>query len=275
MSPNVASLAGGESDAPPGHVFLSYVREDSAPVDQLQNRLEAAGLRVWRDLRDIAPGEAWQARLRHAIGADALGFVPCFSRQTQARTRSTMYAELVWAAEEFKLRNPAVPWIFPVLLEDCVMPDIGLGNDLTLWDLQWARADEPASVAKLIEALLRLLPATPSVAADILSVNCDPGIAAAGATVALSVVVVTEGGPAVAWLGATFTDVDGRDHHDPNNDVALRLTPGEHSYQRVCRLSRASAPGAMRLTVALWRNKIGDRQIASLDCGEVLTLLGN
>src|SRR5579863_4637498 len=39
-----------------GHAFISYAREDSAEADWLQRRLEAAGIRVWRDTEELWPG---------------------------------------------------------------------------------------------------------------------------------------------------------------------------------------------------------------------------
>jgi hypothetical protein len=40
-----------------GHVFISYVREDSRRVDRLQQVLQSAGIRVWRDTANLWPGE--------------------------------------------------------------------------------------------------------------------------------------------------------------------------------------------------------------------------
>lgn len=40
-----------------GHVFISYVREDSVQVDELEQMLTAAGVRVWRDTASLWPGE--------------------------------------------------------------------------------------------------------------------------------------------------------------------------------------------------------------------------
>jgi TIR domain len=58
-----------------GHVFLSYVREDSAEVDAPQKRLEAAGFPVWRDTSSLGPGESWRSKIRGAISRDALVFI--------------------------------------------------------------------------------------------------------------------------------------------------------------------------------------------------------
>ena len=50
-----------------GHAFLSYVREDAAQVERLQQALLEAGIPVWRDKTDLWPGEDWQAKIRAAI----------------------------------------------------------------------------------------------------------------------------------------------------------------------------------------------------------------
>jgi TIR domain len=146
----------------PGHVFLSYVREDADKVDWLEAKLTAAGIPVWRDIRNLWPGDIWRHRLRDAIEADALAFVPCFSSRLTRRSRSAMYEELAWAADEYRRRPPDVPWIFPVLLDDCVIPSIDLGAGLTLHDLQWSdfAKSRDEQLGRLVTALRRLLQQT-------------------------------------------------------------------------------------------------------------------
>jgi hypothetical protein len=39
-----------------GHVFISYVSEDSPTVDRLQQDLERAGIKVWRDRTSLGLG---------------------------------------------------------------------------------------------------------------------------------------------------------------------------------------------------------------------------
>lgn len=41
-----------------------------------------------------------------------------------------MYEELVWAADEARLRNPSTPWIFPVLLDKVEPPPVDLGGGM-------------------------------------------------------------------------------------------------------------------------------------------------
>src|SRR5262249_41092023 len=92
--------------APAGHVFISYVREDSHHVDRLQQTLEAAGVRVWRDTADLWPGEDWRAKIRHAITDDALVFLACFSNASRRRARSYQNEELALALDQMRLRRP-------------------------------------------------------------------------------------------------------------------------------------------------------------------------
>jgi hypothetical protein len=88
----------------PGHVFLSYVREDTDHVDRLQGSLKDAGVRVWRDTADLWPGEDWRAKIRRAITDDALVFIACFSQTSLRRRVSYQNEELVLAIEQLRLR---------------------------------------------------------------------------------------------------------------------------------------------------------------------------
>jgi hypothetical protein len=145
---------------PTGHVFISYVRENWRDVDWLQQRLESAGIRVWRDTADLWPGEEWRARIRHAITDNSLVFVACFSRESVAREKSYQNEELILAVEEMRLRSPDVPWLIPVRLDDCEIPDRSIGGGRTLSSIQrvdmfGAGADDAAM--RLVATVLRLL----------------------------------------------------------------------------------------------------------------------
>ena len=41
-----------------GHVFISYVKEDRAEVEELSELLAAAGISVWTDKDNLGPGGA-------------------------------------------------------------------------------------------------------------------------------------------------------------------------------------------------------------------------
>jgi TIR domain len=130
-------------------------------VSQLQEALESAGIPVWRDVKDLWPGEVWKRRLHDELAKNSLAFIPCFSRSLSRRSRSTMFEELTWAAEEYRKRNPDVPWIFPVLFEECDIPSIDLGSGLTLHGLQWVQLGEESDrqLERLISALRKLFSA--------------------------------------------------------------------------------------------------------------------
>jgi hypothetical protein len=150
----------GEPARPAGHVFISYVHEDSVQVGRMQDALEAAGLRVWRDRADLWPGEDWRAKIRDAIQNDALVFIACFSRQSTARVLSYQNEELVLAIEQLRRRRPRDPWLIPVRFDDCGIPDLDIGAGRTLsWihhvDLYGDRSDE--GLARLVAAVERIL----------------------------------------------------------------------------------------------------------------------
>jgi hypothetical protein len=155
-----AADAVGRHNKIAGHVFISYVREDSHNVDQLQRTLQAAGVPVWRDIADLLPGEDWRVKVRRAITDNALVFIACFSQRSLARGRSYQNEELVLAIEQLRLRPPDVPWLIPVRFDECEIPAWDVGGGRTLTSIQRAdlfgdRFDEGA--ARLVAAVLRIL----------------------------------------------------------------------------------------------------------------------
>jgi tetratricopeptide (TPR) repeat protein len=119
-----------------GHAFISYVREDGSRVDRLQRVLERSGIPVWRDTRDLWPGQDWRLEIRRAIVGDGLAFVACFSEHSEARVRSYQYEELRLAVDELRQRRPDLPWLIPVRFSECRLPEFDLGGGRTLDSLQ-------------------------------------------------------------------------------------------------------------------------------------------
>jgi hypothetical protein len=143
-----------------GHVFISYVGEDSERVSWLERQLEAADVQVWRDKRHLWPGEDWSAKIRQAIQNDALVFIACFSSQSLARVQSYQNEEIALAIEQLQRRNPKFPWLIPVRFDDCDIPDLEIGGRRTLRSLQradlfGAHIDDQTS--RLVRAVLRIL----------------------------------------------------------------------------------------------------------------------
>jgi ATP-dependent Clp protease ATP-binding subunit ClpB len=143
-----------------GHAFMSYIRENSAEADLLQQVLEAAGVRVWRDTADLWPGQAWREKIRHAIIKDSLVFLACFSKKSVNRETSYQNEELTLAIEQMRIRRPDQPWLIPIRFDDCDIPDLNLGGGRSLGSIQ--RADlfgdhvNDATV-RLVSAIHRIL----------------------------------------------------------------------------------------------------------------------
>lgn len=169
--PGSASRTGLRADTPAdvnlrasarriGHVFISYVREDSIEVDRLQRLLKRAGVPVWRDTADLWPGENWRVKIRQAIRDNALVFLACFSRHSFARQKSYQNEELTLAIDQMRRRPPSEPWLIPVRFDQCDIPDWDIGGGRSLTDIQ--RVDLfgdgfDDAVARLNAAVLQIL----------------------------------------------------------------------------------------------------------------------
>jgi hypothetical protein len=146
-----------------GHAFISYVREDSRQVDQLQQALQAAGVPVWRDTADLWPGEDWRVKIRRAITDNALVFIVCFSLASLSRARSYQNEELVLVIDQLRMRALEDPWLIHVRLDECEIPDRDIGGGRALRSIQRAdlfgdRSDE--GTARLVATVQRILRAS-------------------------------------------------------------------------------------------------------------------
>ncbi|WP_022877621.1 toll/interleukin-1 receptor domain-containing protein [Microbacterium sp. B19] len=147
------------------HVFLSYIREDSAQVDKLQRVLEAADFSVWRDTANLWPGDDWQQKIRQAIQGGTLVFLACFSSALKARDTSYQFAELMLAADEYRLRPLDTSWLMTIRFDECEIPSVDLGGgrflDRTIHRLDLFGEHESAQQARLITALHRVMQTSP------------------------------------------------------------------------------------------------------------------
>jgi hypothetical protein len=149
-----------------GHAFISYVHEDSELVDGLCNVLDAAGIAVWRDREQLWPGDEWKVQIRRAIQGGSLAFIACFSEQSVARNRSYQNEELILAVDEYRMRPPGRPWLFPVRFNDVDLPELDLGAGRTLGELQRADLFGPnreREITRLAISISRILNASPNV----------------------------------------------------------------------------------------------------------------
>src|SRR4051812_7136468 len=94
------------------HIFISYVREDSSEVDKICDTLNAAGVQVWRDKNDIAPGMGWEDAIRQAIDQGSY-FMACFSKAYWAKREAYMNTELGYAIERLSRFRDDQAWFIP------------------------------------------------------------------------------------------------------------------------------------------------------------------
>lgn len=145
------------------HAFISYVHEDEERADQLQDALEAAGIKVWRDKDDLPPGSDWATEIRKAITDGSLAFIACFSDASSRRDSSYQYEELTVAIDQFRKLPPNRQWLFPVRFDDVPMPEYSLGAGRTLnsihrTDLFGLRRD--SNLVRLTTAVAQLVGGT-------------------------------------------------------------------------------------------------------------------
>jgi len=117
------------------HVFVSYVREASAQVDQLAANLRQHGIQVWLDRDGIAAGQRWRDAIRKAISEGDL-FIACFSSDYALRDQTYMNEELTFAIDELRQRPTDRSWFIPVSLDGTRIPKRNIGGGETLHDLQ-------------------------------------------------------------------------------------------------------------------------------------------
>jgi tetratricopeptide (TPR) repeat protein len=212
-----------------GYAFLSYAREDKEHVDQLQETLEAAGIPVWRDIRDLQPGQDWKLSIRRAVSEDALAFLACFSKASQGKPKGYQNEELWLAAEQSRLRLPGRSWLIPVRFDDCAVPDLDLGGGRTLASLQ--RADlfgetRVGHTTRLIDAILEILSRDPGVTTSAKE-TLNRRVAVAEAVAALREAVRLDPRYAYAHrrLGAALLDQGHYNEAEAAEREAIRLDP--------------------------------------------------
>jgi len=135
-------------------VFISYVHEDAQTVDRLASDLTSSGLDVWLDRTHLLPGMRWKSVIRKAIrGGDY--FIACFSRSYVSKPETFMNEELNIAIDRLRTMHRSRQWFFPVILEECDIPDYEIGPGETLDSLQYLdfTRDWDTAIKKLLTAL--------------------------------------------------------------------------------------------------------------------------
>lgn len=262
-------------EVPAGHVFISYRHEDSASVDRLESRLLDAGIQVWRDKKDLWPGDHWRTVIRRAITDGTLVFLACFSSASLARPRSWQNEELSLAVEEMRLRPADEPWLIPIRFDNCDIPDIDIGAGRTLGSVQ--RSDlfgdnTDAQAARLVAAIKRILRQAPEASPPPrrrwpVVVACGTLIIAAGAVAAVRELIspspprhsssAAKGSFGVPSLGATVgarkqLHASGTANIQPGHKLELFLQFGDQANYFAAGDPRTSVP----LVKGRWHGEI-------------------
>jgi hypothetical protein len=103
------------------HIFLCYARENEQPVAALYDSLSDAGFKPWMDIRDLLPGEAWEARVEGAI-RECDFFVACLSHSATSK-RGFVQRELNKALDIWREKLVDDIYLIPARLEDCSVPE--------------------------------------------------------------------------------------------------------------------------------------------------------
>jgi len=102
-------------------IFLSYARVDAQKVEKLYQQLSSAGFKPWMDIKDILPGEDWQAAIDKALHK-ADFFLACLS-SSSVNKRGIIQKEIKNALDIWQGMLSNDIYLIPVRLEDCAMPD--------------------------------------------------------------------------------------------------------------------------------------------------------
>ena len=137
------------------HVFISYCHENKAAVDQLCNALTSNDVTVWVDWDNLNPGTPWKQAIQQAIHHGDF-FIACFSKEYNARDKTYMNEELSIAIDKLQQKPVDKVWFIPVKLNECEIPDIDIGEGVTLQDLQYVNLYEDWDIG--IQQILDVIP---------------------------------------------------------------------------------------------------------------------
>jgi hypothetical protein len=137
-----ARFSGSSRHVAMSHVFVSYSRKDSEPVDHIVARLEGENFKVWIDREEIKGGELWRKAIVEAVD-NAYAFVLMVSPHSVASDN---------VRKEVDLAEGAGKALIPVLLAS-VEPPAELRYQLA--GIQWIEyyGDPDAKFNELVKVL--------------------------------------------------------------------------------------------------------------------------
>jgi hypothetical protein len=137
-------------------VFVSYVRENSEEVKRICDAFGQNNIEYWIDRDQIEPGKIWKQAIKDAINGGAF-FLACFSREYETRTETYMNEELLLGVDILRTKPYNSGWLIPIKLSPCEIPQLDIGANKTLRDLQYLNfyEDWDTEIKRLIDIIKR------------------------------------------------------------------------------------------------------------------------
>lgn len=127
-------------------VFLSYASEDAEPLEQLAEKLHAAGIDTWRDKQNLCAGDNWNRQLVHVIEKLVDYVVVVQSPAMIGRVEGVFHEEIGVALKRQSRLGEGFIFVVPVTLSPCE----GLDR---LSHLHNIAVDSQAGMNALVEAI--------------------------------------------------------------------------------------------------------------------------
>ncbi|KAB2380119.1 toll/interleukin-1 receptor domain-containing protein [Actinomadura montaniterrae] len=259
-------------------VFLCHASQDKQATRNLYELLTGAGYDVWFDERNLLPGQDWEYEIRAAVKrSDAV--IAVISRHSVNKV-GFIQRELRLVLDAADERPEGVIFLIPLRLDDTPVP-----ARLAKW--QWLDATGPAWLDRLVDALGTVESFASSdnpdsvpgsgdspVAVDFLGLEFNPEVLSPGQTMQLSyrVRLLSERTLPVT-LGASLLGRNGDEYFDALRDREVQLAPDTAVYRRHLQLPLAVPAGTYRLVGAVWWRRVGQRRLATLDRGFVVSVV--
>ena len=132
-------------------LFISYSKADQEIVTRLVSRLQAEGVEVWVDYKEIGGGESVSKKIGQAIKT-CLHFVVVLS---ESSAKAPWVEKEVGIALSQQLGSRTARKVIPIRLDDCEVPPIL--SDLAYVDFR-KRGDFGAARGKLLDAVGKTVP---------------------------------------------------------------------------------------------------------------------
>lgn len=117
--------------------FISYAKEDREQALVCYEKLAREGVSPWMDVKELLPGQNWEAEIERAL-SNANLIVLLLSPRSVSK-RGFVQREANEAIARLKYKLPTDIYVIPLLIEPCEVPDF-IGSKLQYVDLSTPNA---------------------------------------------------------------------------------------------------------------------------------------